>query len=67
MTFIRFFIFWLCLLFPLLALESQAENLDIFDSNQKFATDFLFKDRIKVIENADGFKVMSGLGQMGQG
>jgi len=39
------------LLFPLLPLESRAESLDIFDSNQKFATDFLFKDRIPELEN----------------
>jgi len=51
MNFIRFFIFWLCLFFPVLALESQAESLDIFDSNQKFATDFLFDERIPELEN----------------
>jgi len=51
MTFIRFFIFWLCLVFPLLTLESQAESLDIFDSNQKFSTDFLFDERIPELEN----------------
>jgi len=39
------------LLFPLLPLESRAESLDVFDSNQKFATDFLFKDRIPELEN----------------
>jgi len=51
MAFIRFLTFWLCLLLPLLVLESQAQSLDIFDSNQKFAIDFLFKDQIPELEN----------------
>jgi len=54
MTFLRFLIFWFILIFPLWVLESQAQSLDIFNSNQKFANGFLFKDQIPELENLTG-------------